>query len=91
MSKPTPGPWYANRNGVHIKKGTAGLCVACAYDPNEPNQSNDVCHANARLIAAAPDLLAACKLALSTDGCVLAMEVGCAIEEALAKAEATHE
>lgn len=55
----TPGPWYASGNGVHIRKGTVGLCVATAHDPNDPSHSTEVCHANARLIAAAPQLLAA--------------------------------
>jgi hypothetical protein len=57
MSKATPGPWYANGNGVHIQRGTVGLCVATAHDPHDPSHSTDVCHANARLIAASPLLL----------------------------------
>jgi hypothetical protein len=57
MTNHTPGPWYASGNGVHIRRGTVGLCVATAHDPHEPNCSTDACHANARLIAAAPLLI----------------------------------
>lgn len=46
-TKHTPGPWVAHSNGVH--KGTS--CVAITHGDNT--------HANARLIAAAPSLLAA--------------------------------
>jgi hypothetical protein len=52
----TPGPWKANGNGVH--RGTS--CVAIAYDPSVASGVTDVTVSNARLIAAAPDLLEAC-------------------------------
>jgi len=54
--KPTPGPWVASGNGVHF--GTQ--CVATTHmEPREQRQ------ADASLIAAAPDLLDACKEALN--------------------------
>ncbi len=61
MSKISEGEWYASGNGVHVRKGSVGLCVACAYDPENPSQSNEVAHANAQLFAASKDLLAACQ------------------------------
>src|SRR5690349_20567172 len=64
MSGHTKGEWRLNGNGVHITHGNVGTCVACAYDPEHPSQLTEECRANARLIAAAPDLLSACELAL---------------------------
>ena len=63
MSEYTPGPWRTSHHGyptlyqVHafIEPGIAGL-----WSPD----GNGEQQANARLIAAAPDLLAACKVAL---------------------------
>lgn len=64
MEKHTPWPWKVghqdiptNWQGVHIMatgdhKGVIGMAYACCADNLE---------ANARLIAAAPELLAACK------------------------------
>src|SRR5689334_12819106 len=63
MSGHTKGEWRLNGNGVHITHGNVGTCVACAYDPEHPSQLTEECRANARLIAAAPDLLAACEAA----------------------------
>ena len=63
MSKHTPGPWEWNKYGAllhedEIVLGIDGGCRRCDY-PNE---------ANARLIAAAPDLLEALTLLESTCG-----------------------
>jgi len=71
--KHTPGPWFVGRRGYN----TAGIEVGPRY-PNGPgiwsiayveDEDNDDLpadeqDANARLIAAAPDLLAACKALL---------------------------
>lgn len=74
MSKHTPGPWKADLENYPImvrsesetwplvdelgdEEGCAGVFVANTGDHK----------ANARLIAAAPDLLEACKAALSDD------------------------
>lgn len=61
----TPGPWHVEARGVNLTvifagsaKGTrASPCLIMDGDESERE-------ANARLIAAAPDLLAACKDAL---------------------------
>jgi hypothetical protein len=49
MSKHTPGPWKAEDNAVFSNR----MCLAICYGARIP--------ANARLIAAAPELLAALK------------------------------
>ena len=59
MSKHTPGPWVTSRENVYEYSrghllGAKRICVVDDWIP-----SNE---ANARLIAAAPDLLAACKM-----------------------------
>ena len=58
--KHTPGPWYAS--GSYIEKTPSGhrFTIAEVFRHNVGQ-----CKANARLIAAAPDLLAACELALT--------------------------
>jgi hypothetical protein len=64
MSKPTPGPWTATHDELECFKLEAGDvaiidgCGCC----NSPWLSSD---ADARLIAAAPDLLQACQLIVS--------------------------
>ena len=70
MSGHTPGPWRAVFNGCYWQVEPADK------RPEDPWQIGDVCSsnpgnpacglqkANANLFAAAPDLLAACKMAL---------------------------
>jgi hypothetical protein len=68
MSKHTPGPWnfqgngYGWRNGEYQSDGNAanGYCPFCAH-----GESASECVANARLIAAAPELLEACEAAVT--------------------------
>lgn len=61
----TPGPWGECGNGVFVTRlfGNNGYAtnfpVATIYDPDDVQQLNDVCRANARLIAAAPEMLEA--------------------------------
>ena len=60
MTEPTPGPWVVDRwGGVLGPDGTRvlvdGVALPCG---NHPRISE--AEANARLVAAAPDLLAAC-------------------------------
>ncbi len=81
MSKHTPGPWHVGRDGWILSKNP--VAIAEVY-VNEK--------ANARLIAAAPDLLKACKDVLSTieggdndDAFIRAMQ------EAVQKAEGNHD
>lgn len=69
MSKHTPGPWKADilapkdLGAIGIRL-TDGLVVAVARFSDNPRISSQDAFANATLIAAAPDLLDACKQAL---------------------------
>lgn len=64
-----PGPWRMDDRGIinaDPREGTvseAAGAVAFVYSPNNP-----VGKANGALIAAAPDLLAACELLLTVSG-----------------------
>ena len=70
-SKHTPGPWFVFGNG-HCVGGPKGFIDG---DPREQTagvamcgmrlRTDDEAEANARLIAAAPDLLAACEMLIS--------------------------
>jgi hypothetical protein len=71
-AKHTPGPWEVRAAGVQSQGGDAGTFVArvnaglvARCMTNQGNLSSAECliaaQANARLIAAAPELLAACK------------------------------
>jgi hypothetical protein len=64
MSKHTPGPWFVDKapstlggNGfsVHGHGGAAMICTA--FPGGSTDRIESVAEANARLIAAAPDLL----------------------------------
>ena len=78
MSKHTPGPWtvhFHDSQEWHITalKGEPRLghtewhALAIAYGNDKtPYEGRDIAEANARLIAAAPDLLEACKAAALT-------------------------
>jgi hypothetical protein len=63
MSKHTPGPWVARRNVAFweinpvniLDKGPYTVGDVCASDPERPD--GGLQEANAKLIAAAPDLL----------------------------------
>lgn len=81
----TPGPWHVNNNFPWLVNGppeAPGVIV----DTKE--HCDDEAEANARLIAAAPELLEACKMALLEDcydfGASGAPEV---IRAAIAKAQ----
>ena len=79
-SKHTPGPWWWDgdpRPGcsawdVGTLRGAKGACVMYYEIDNANKQPNDykpfgcTTPANARLIASAPDLLAACEAALAS-------------------------
>ena len=62
-NKHTPGPWTIsdNTNGEPRIYAPSGYCVALAVMPNNTNALDirESAQANARLIAAAPDLIAA--------------------------------
>jgi hypothetical protein len=68
MSKHTPGPWFIEPDGHHLLifggayRDEDGVTVQTKVGRVEGNAtSGPVIEANARLMAAAPELLAACK------------------------------
>lgn len=63
----TPGPWTAERqpHGYHIGPQPDGVCT---IHDNSDGSKRDEQAANARLIAAAPILLAACQAAQDGKG-----------------------
>ncbi|WCD42743.1 hypothetical protein KQCUZIGB_CDS0062 [Pectobacterium phage Ymer] len=68
MSKHTPGPWFQHRNGsstVYIEAPIGGGLIqeVAACGPTEAGAVQQ--SANAKLIAAAPDLLEQLKIILS--------------------------
>lgn len=79
IGKHTPGPWtvdtqwtHGNAGFVHAGEGSprAGARVAIVTGMGGPTGPWwDEAEANARLIAAAPDLLAACEAALAWHEC----------------------
>ncbi len=60
-TKHTPGPWTV-RYQYNVFAGKRSIAGCGGYTSNDPNEdTHEVNMANAHLIAAAPDLLAACK------------------------------
>ena len=58
MSKHTAGPWHRNVSSISAKMPNGTTVIICRCTPEVGLPERD---ANARLIMAAPDLLAACK------------------------------
>jgi hypothetical protein len=64
MSEHTPGPWHVGESGVTVfSNDDIRICSAGCHPQAEINA------ANARLIAAAPDLLEALEIAKNTVEC----------------------
>lgn len=85
MNGPTPGPWHVCETDWRIVEGSDGLVVADVRAPLFGTGRED-----ARLIAAAPDLLEACKrvVALTAAHPLLAAEMDIPlVQAAIAKAE----
>ncbi len=83
MSAHTPGPWLINGefdSEISVEIASAAWPI-CELDPVEWSPEEI---ANARLIAAAPELLEACKLVSSDHGSSAALR---AVLKAIAKAE----
>ncbi len=99
MSTYTKGPWSIRQNSFSRREilggGDVGVLarIADPDDPATPPKSWGECEANARLIAAAPELLEALRnsrtfVAYAYDqGIMGAYEAGIAIDAAIAKAE----
>lgn len=95
-SKHTPGPWAVdddNRPGMewnrHIVSGDNAICFMAHSDGKDPEQDE----ANARLIAAAPELLEELRDAVETIKAMSGKDLSCdphedvsAFEAAIAKA-----
>ena len=84
MSKHTPGPWkwWTTHEGAHrINPHKGGLVIASCDTRNPFSEEQE---ANARLIAAAPDLLEALKETLADGG--LSGATRDLVREAIAKA-----
>lgn len=63
-TKFTPGPWHVQRgNSSNPMVGTDEVSIAEVLDDVHPDTEQQ--EANARLIAAAPELLAACQMLLA--------------------------
>ena len=77
MSEHTPGPWTATWAGME----QPGVFIVKPYGKTAVEES-----ANARLIAAAPDLLEACKAVVMEDGKKPWADVVAGIRAAIAKA-----
>lgn len=56
-SKHTPGPWYRNGHMISVNPNSS-ICVMIEFDSFGSTQPAHNCEANARLICAAPKLLA---------------------------------
>ena len=83
MSKPTPGPWRVVKqiDGTYMLIGADETIVCDAFEPNPQD---------ARLIAAAPDLLEALKVArgyVEEHACGKPHEDLSIVDAAIAKAE----
>ncbi len=79
MSKHTPGPWNVNfETGEVLSEAAVIGTIYGAWTEHLNDPISEECKANARLIAAAPELLEACKSALGyrkqthhgTDKCI---------------------
>ena len=61
MSSHTEGPWKVSETGSDVEQDSEAAFGICALYADESSS------ANARLIAAAPELLAACERAVKAD------------------------
>lgn len=75
MTKHTPGPWRATRDGLDGMLDTGGVTTGFDVMASEIGSEEPLCvaadvrsEADARLIAAAPDLLDACEAAVEELG-----------------------
>ncbi len=68
MNKHTPGPWQLIKS-IHpttvLSSKGEGYSIASVYDPNRGSHATKESMANARLIAAAPDMLEALNMIIT--------------------------
>jgi hypothetical protein len=89
----TPGPWIASEAGpdslAEIRSASSTTPVVNWQGFDDCFREDDEHNANARLIAAAPDLLAACKVALEylAPVCISSQAIPNMLRAAIAKAE----
>lgn len=104
VTKHTPGPWVADDRHIHPDKGRltyppgidpeTDVIVLVDTDCHRDGLINDTDKANLRLIAAAPDLLEACKDAAEAFGHgkdFTQVAIVDQLERAIAKAEGRSE
>jgi hypothetical protein len=85
--KHTPGPWEARfEDGVWVQPPNPSDPIICDLLPRDADSYTLEDEANAYLIAAAPDLMAACELAYSGFGFPIDDESHIKISNALAAA-----
>ena len=63
-TKHTPGPWQLGTEKTHVFSGKVLIAGCGGYSDNFTKGLREIQQANARLIAAAPDLLHAAQIAL---------------------------
>lgn len=66
-TKHTPAPWSVDPHTAHVNEISTGLPLVAMQWPSD-DRSEEETKANANLIAAAPDLLAACQHVIDTHG-----------------------
>ncbi len=96
MSEHTPGPWEVYHNGYEDTWSVEGdgdiVCDLWRLSESTHRRHphfDDNCEANARLISASPDLLAACEAALEEYSFIYNEEVRSLLTAAIAKAKGT--
>lgn len=87
-TKHTPGPWHITRDdldsgeiSLHITHKATNVCVIYSYD-REDKGRNEMADAN--LIAASPDLLAACEAVMADANDPFFQVAGCLPSETYA-------
>lgn len=93
MSAPTPGPWWASGSDFAVLAGDADdkPYTRTVAETNVGDMTEAEALANARLIAAAPDLLRACMdLVAGIDVDCLRQQFGAFYEEACAAIAKAH-
>jgi hypothetical protein len=78
----TPGPWYTDADGYTFGPDEYRVC-----NPYMQSRSREVNEANARLINAAPDLLAVCEFMLEDLNSNLDYEARLIVQAAIDKAK----